>query len=39
LVADESKLPAGVSALVVADTLLALGRLAAAWRAQFHACR
>lgn len=35
LVADESKLPAGVSALVVDDTLLALGRLAAAWRAQF----
>lgn len=35
LVADESKVPAGVSALVVDDTLLALGRLAAAWRAQF----
>ena len=35
LVADESKLPAGVSALVVDDTLLALGRLATAWRAQF----
>jgi len=35
LVADESKLPAGVSALIVDDTLLALGRLATAWRAQF----
>lgn len=35
LVADESKLPAGVSALIVNDTLLALGCLAAAWRAQF----
>jgi murE/murF fusion protein len=29
-------LPAGVSALVVADTRLALGRLAAAWRARFE---
>ncbi len=35
MVADESKLPAGVSAIVVADTRLALGRLAAAWRASF----
>jgi len=35
LVADETKLPAGVSAVVVDDTRLALGRLAAAWRAQF----
>ena len=35
LVADESKLPAGVSGLIVDDTLLALGRLATAWRAQF----
>jgi len=35
LVADESKLPAGVSALIVDDTLLALGRLATVWRAQF----
>ena len=35
LVADESKVPAGVSAVVVDDTRLALGRLAAAWRAQF----
>lgn len=35
LVADVSKVPADVSALVVDDTLLALGRLAAAWRAQF----
>ena len=29
------KLPAGVSAVVVDDTRLALGRLAAAWRARF----
>jgi UDP-N-acetylmuramoyl-tripeptide--D-alanyl-D-alanine ligase len=36
LVSDEAKLPAGASAVVVADTLLALGRLAAAWRAQFE---
>lgn len=35
LVADESKLPAGVPAVVVADTRLALGALAAAWRAAF----
>jgi UDP-N-acetylmuramoyl-tripeptide--D-alanyl-D-alanine ligase len=35
MVADESKLPAGVSAVVVDDTRLALGRLAAAWRASF----
>ena len=35
LVADVSKVPADISALVVDDTLLALGRLAAAWRAQF----
>ncbi|HLO63992.1 MAG TPA: UDP-N-acetylmuramoyl-tripeptide--D-alanyl-D-alanine ligase [Azonexus sp.] len=35
LVSDESKVPAGASAVVVADTRLALGRLAAAWRAQF----
>lgn len=35
LVADESKLPPGVPAVVVADTRLALGRLAAAWRAGF----
>jgi len=35
LVADATKLPAGVSAVVVDDTRLALGRLAAAWRAQF----
>jgi UDP-N-acetylmuramoyl-tripeptide--D-alanyl-D-alanine ligase len=35
LVADEAKLPAGVPAVVVADTRLALGRLAAAWRASF----
>ncbi len=35
MVADEGKLPAGVSAVVVDDTRLALGRLAAAWRAAF----
>ena len=35
LVADESKLPAGIPAVVVDDTRLALGRLAAAWRAKF----
>lgn len=35
LVADASKLPAGASAIVVDDTLLALGQLAAAWRARF----
>jgi len=35
MVADEGKLPAGVSAVVVDDTRLALGRLAAAWRASF----
>lgn len=35
LVADEGKLPAGISAVLVADTRLALGRLAAAWRAAF----
>lgn len=35
LVADEDKLPAGVPAVVVADTRLALGALAAAWRAAF----
>lgn len=36
LVSDESKVPAGASAVVVDDTRLALGRLAAAWRAQFN---
>ena len=35
LVADETKLPAGVPAVVVADTRLALGALAGAWRAAF----
>ncbi len=35
MVSDESKLPLGVSAVVVADTRLALGKLAAAWRARF----
>lgn len=35
VVADAAHLPAGMSALLVADTRLALGRLAAAWRAQF----
>jgi UDP-N-acetylmuramoyl-tripeptide--D-alanyl-D-alanine ligase len=36
LVSDESKLPEGFSAVVVDDTRLALGRFAAAWRAQFN---
>ena len=35
LVARPEALPAGVSAVVVDDTRLALGRLAAAWRARF----
>ncbi len=35
LVAAAERLPAGASALVVADTRLALGRMAAAWRARF----
>jgi UDP-N-acetylmuramoyl-tripeptide--D-alanyl-D-alanine ligase len=35
LVADAARVPAGVPAVVVADTRLALGRLAAAWRARF----
>ena len=35
LVNDAARVPAGVSALVVADTRIALGRLAAAWRARF----
>jgi UDP-N-acetylmuramoyl-tripeptide--D-alanyl-D-alanine ligase len=35
LVADADKLPAGVPAVVVDDTRLALGHLAAAWRASF----
>lgn len=35
LVADSGKIPAGASAVVVDDTRLALGRLAAAWRRQF----
>jgi len=36
LVASIDELPAGVSAVVVDDTRLALGRLAAAWRARFE---
>ena len=36
MVADERKVPAGVSAVVVDDTRLALGALAAAWRAKFN---
>ena len=36
LVSDEQRLPAGVPAVLVADTRLALGQLAAAWRAQFR---
>ena len=35
LIADEQMLPEGVSAVVVEDTRLALGRLATAWRQQF----
>ena len=35
LVSDEQRLPAGVPAVLEADTRLALGQLAAAWRAQF----
>jgi UDP-N-acetylmuramoyl-tripeptide--D-alanyl-D-alanine ligase len=35
LVSDAARVPAGVSALVVADTRIALGKLAAAWRARF----
>ncbi len=35
LVSDATKVPEGVSAVLVDDTRLALGRLAAAWRAQF----
>ncbi len=35
LVADAAKVPAGVPAIVVDDTRIALGRLAAAWRARF----
>ncbi|MDR2838529.1 MAG: UDP-N-acetylmuramoyl-tripeptide--D-alanyl-D-alanine ligase [Azonexus sp.] len=35
LVDDEKKLPTGASAVIVADTRLALGALAAAWRAAF----
>ncbi|MCA1937573.1 MAG: Mur ligase domain-containing protein, partial [Dechloromonas sp.] len=35
LVADAARVPAGTSAVVVDDTRLALGRLAAAWRRQF----
>ena len=36
MVADAARLPADVSAVVVDDTRLALGRLAAAWRATFQ---
>ncbi len=36
MVHDESKLPAGIAAVVVDDTRLALGRFAAAWRRQFN---
>jgi UDP-N-acetylmuramoyl-tripeptide--D-alanyl-D-alanine ligase len=35
LVSDATRLPPGVPAVLVADTRLALGQLAAAWRAQF----
>ena len=36
LVSDAAHVPAGVSALVVDDTRIALGKLAAAWRARFN---
>lgn len=35
LVADATRVPAGIPAVVVDDTRIALGRLAAAWRARF----
>lgn len=35
LVADAARVPAGVAAVLVDDTRLALGRLATAWRARF----
>ncbi len=35
LVSDATRLPPGIPAVLVADTRLALGQLAAAWRAQF----
>ena len=35
LVSDAARVPAGVPALVVDDTRVALGKLAAAWRARF----
>ena len=35
LISDEAKVPAGVPAVVVDDTRLALGRLAKAWRVSF----
>jgi len=35
LVSDQASVPAGVPAVVVDDTRLALGKLAAAWRARF----
>ena len=36
VVAEEARMPVGASALVVGDTRLALGRMAAAWRARFE---
>ncbi len=36
LVADAAKAPAGVPTIVVDDTRIALGRLAAAWRTRFN---
>ena len=35
MVSDAARVPAGISAVLVDDTRLALGRLAAAWRASF----
>ena len=36
LVAEAARVPVGASALIVADTRMALGRMAAAWRARFE---
>lgn len=36
LVSDKSRVPAGLSAVCVVDTRLALGQLAAVWRARFE---
>lgn len=36
LIAEGARTPVGVSAVIVADTRMALGRMAAAWRARFE---